>query len=76
LERVLQGKPAVLDLLAENPFPEQPPRYLRTPFASYTFAARGAPVWWRVQPRGAFCPVVELREGRLVGARPSLAGPE
>ncbi len=76
MERVLQGKPAVLDLLAENPFPDQPPRYLRTPFASYTFAAPGAPVWWRVQPRGAFCPVVELREGRLVAARPSLAGPE
>jgi hypothetical protein len=75
LERVLQGQPAVIDLLAENPFPERPPRYLRTPLSSYTFTALGARSWWRIQPGGAFCPVVELREGSLVAARPGFTAP-
>jgi len=68
LLRVLEGSPPVLDLLAHDPFPEAPPRFLRTPFARYTFAEPGADAWWRAVPLGEFCPVVTLEGGRLVTA--------
>jgi hypothetical protein len=68
LLRVLEGSEPVLDLLAENPFPEAPPRYLRTPFARYTFAPPGGVDWWVAQDRGHFCPAVTLDGGRLVQA--------
>lgn len=69
LRQVLLGEPAVLGLLADNPFPDSPPRYLRTPLASYRFAPPGGPDWWTAESRGLFCPTVTLRDGRLVAVR-------
>jgi len=63
--RILQGQPAVLGLLGKNPFPEGPPRFMRTPLYEYRFttpaerAATGA--WWARELRGAYCPNVALR---------------
>ncbi|HET6267734.1 MAG TPA: lipase maturation factor family protein [Acidobacteriota bacterium] len=37
LERLLQGAPAVLDLLSWNPFPKHPPRYIRARMFDYHF---------------------------------------
>ncbi len=48
--RLLQGSPEVLDLLESNPFPDQPPRYIRAQLYDYRFttyaekAQTGA--WW------------------------------
>ncbi len=48
--RLLQGSPEVVSLLAENPFPEGPPRYVRLAYYRYRFstpaerARTGA--WW------------------------------
>jgi predicted DCC family thiol-disulfide oxidoreductase YuxK len=36
-QRLLQGSPDVLALLAKNPFPEHPPRYIRAEFYDYRF---------------------------------------
>ena len=64
LTRLLQGSPAVLGLLANNPFPEHPPRYVRALEYEYRFttpaerAARGA--WWRRRLLGAYSPVLSL----------------
>ncbi len=69
LRQVLRGEPAVLGLLAENPFPDGPPRFLRTPFASYRYAPPGGDAWWTAEPLGEFCPTVTLRDGRLVAVR-------
>ena len=69
LRQVLLGEPAVLDLLAENPFPDDPPRFLRTPFASYRFAPPGGDTWWTAEPLGEFCPTVTLSDGRLVSVQ-------
>ena len=75
LLRVLQGEPAVLGLLEANPFPDAPPRYLRTAFVRYEFAAPGGEAWWVTEPRGEFCPVVELRGERIAPLRdPDRAG--
>ena len=64
--RLLEGAPPVLDLLAENPFPDAPPRYLRATTWDYRFstqaerAATGA--WWvREHPR-PYTPVLARRE--------------
>jgi hypothetical protein len=36
-ERLLRGSPEVLGLLARNPFPDHPPRYIRARFYDYHF---------------------------------------
>jgi hypothetical protein len=65
LYRVLTGEPSVLALLAENPFPDHPPRYLRTRLERYTFAPPGDAAWWRSRPVGPFCPTVMVEDGEL-----------
>jgi hypothetical protein len=60
LLRVLEGEPSVLGLLEQNPFPDAPPRYLRTPFIRYEFAPPGGEAWWTTQDRGEFCPAVAV----------------
>jgi lipase maturation factor 1 len=67
LARVLEGSPPVLELLAENPFPDKPPRHLRARLFRYRFAApeerRADGVWWRREEKGVYCPPVSLRSG-------------
>jgi predicted DCC family thiol-disulfide oxidoreductase YuxK len=62
LGRLLQGEPAVLRLLAANPFPKGPPRYVRTLVYSYRFTdwktRRSTGAWWTRQLQGGYCPVV------------------
>jgi hypothetical protein len=63
LLRLLEGSRPVADLLAANPFPGEPPRYLRTTLWRYRFG--GPDSWWaRSDPR-SYCPTVTLRAGRL-----------
>ncbi len=62
--RLLEGSPPVLGLLAADPFPEGPPRYVRALVHDYRFtdAAERATSgrWWkRGEPR-LFCPAVSL----------------
>jgi hypothetical protein len=65
LFRVLSGEPDVLALLAENPFPDRPPRYLRTRLERYAFAPPGSDAWWQSQPLGPYCPTVTIEDGEL-----------
>ena len=68
LIRLLQGSPAVLGLLADNPFPDAPPRYVRAQFYDYHFTdpaeRRRSGAWWRRQARGGYYPAVSLRDVR------------
>ena len=55
MRRLLEGSPAVLDLLAANPFPGAPPRFVRLAYYSYEFAPperRREGLWWRRTLRG------------------------
>jgi hypothetical protein len=70
-QRLLEGSPEVVALLDSDPFPEGPPRYLRSRLTRYRFAARHDRLrfgrWWeRVGPETAFCPMLALDEGQLV----------
>jgi hypothetical protein len=64
--RLLQGSPDVLALLAKNPFPYQPPRFIRAQFYDYRFTGpadrRATGAWWRREYIGEYMPAVSLRE--------------
>jgi Lipase maturation factor len=58
LERLQEGSPAVLGLLATNPFPEGPTR-LRSVVYDYRFTdretRRRTGAWWRREAKGLYC---------------------
>lgn len=62
--RLLEGSPPVLALLADNPFPDRPPRFVRARLEDYRFttpaerAATGA--WWVRKPLGTYLPALSL----------------
>ena len=64
--RLLDGSPEVLALLARNPFPHQPPRYLRATVYDYEFTScaeqRQTGNWWRRENPREYLPVVSLRD--------------
>jgi hypothetical protein len=64
LRRLLKNAPAVTALLAKNPFPDHPPRFVRAQFYDYTFAtpaehAKG--IWWDRQYLKVWFPIAQLR---------------
>jgi hypothetical protein len=71
--RLLEAEPAVLALLARDPFDGAPPRALRTTLWRYRFAdaetRRATGAWWVREPLGAFCPTLELVDGALRAVR-------
>ena len=62
---LLRGNPVVLKLLAENPFPDTPPRYVRATLYNYTFSDRATKrsegVWWEREWQRIYCPSISLR---------------
>jgi hypothetical protein len=73
LLRLLEGSKPVTRLLANDPFPDVPPRYLRTTRWHYRFAVgeeRRSGGWWTRSDAGPYCPVVILRAGHLALAEP------
>jgi hypothetical protein len=64
--RLLQGSPEVLALLEKNPFPDQPPRYLRATIYHYQFTSseerRKTGNWWRRENPREYLPVVSLQQ--------------
>jgi hypothetical protein len=62
LARLAEGSPPVVGLLARNPFPDGPPRYIRTTLYDYHFTdvktLRAEGTWWRRTPIGPFCPTL------------------
>ena len=64
MERLLQGEPSVERLLAVNPFPHHPPRYIQATLWKYHFTdlkTKGAKgPWWRREILGLYCPTVSL----------------
>ena len=64
--RLLQGSPNVLALISKNPFPKQPPRFLRAQLYDYLFTSpadrQATGVWWRREYIGEYMPTISLRE--------------
>jgi hypothetical protein len=64
LGRLLEGDPAILRLLRENPFPDRPPRYVRAQLYRYRFSTwrelRDTRAWWVRTPAGEFVRPIRL----------------
>lgn len=62
LQRLLEGSAPVLRLLADNPFADRPPRYVRATLADYRFTdwatRRREGRWWQADERGLYHPAV------------------
>jgi predicted DCC family thiol-disulfide oxidoreductase YuxK len=78
-ERLLEGSPRVLSLLATDPFDGKPPRYLRALVYDYRFTdaatRRATGAWWSRDLRGLYCPVLMLEDGQLRAAPPGAVQP-
>lgn len=65
---LLQDNPDVIRLLAHNPFPENPPRYLRATLYDYHFTSwdehRATGAWWKREEKAEYFPTVSLRSFR------------
>jgi hypothetical protein len=74
VRRLLEAEPAVLDLLAHDPFEGERPRAVRATLWRYRFAdaatRRATGAWWTREELGPYCPPLELRGDGL-----GLAGP-
>ncbi len=64
--RLLENDPAVTRLLARNPFPDQPPRYVRAILFKYEFTSaaehRSSGAWWKRREIGEYFPEVSLKD--------------
>ena len=62
--RLLQGSQPVINLLASNPFPEKPPKYIQAVVYDYWFtnveAKEKTGNWWYREYRGPYTPVLQL----------------
>jgi hypothetical protein len=69
-ERLLSGSPDVVGLFASNPFPQQPPRFVRAIIWQYWFSTREEKrtqgIWWTRQLLGLYAPTLQrLPNGKL-----------
>jgi lipase maturation factor 1 len=64
--RLREGEPAVTRLLAYNPFPDKPPRYIRALVYDYRFTnfaeRRGTGHWWKRELKGLYCPILSAKD--------------
>ena len=66
--KLLHNDPGALSLLAGNPFPDQPPRYVRAVLYEYRFAAPGNPAgdWWTRTRLGLWLPPLSADDPELI----------
>ncbi|HZQ99853.1 MAG TPA: lipase maturation factor family protein [Chloroflexota bacterium] len=71
VERLLANDPAILRLLRRNPFPDEPPSYVRASLYRYRFTTprerRATGAWWHRERVGTVLPPMKLAPGELGG---------
>jgi hypothetical protein len=64
--KLLHNESAVTRLLAKNPFPDKPPRYIRAIVYDYKFTDPATRLatgqWWQRELKGAYCPTLSLKQ--------------
>ena len=56
--KLLHNDRGTLSLIANNPFPDAPPHYIRARLYRYQFAPIGDKAWWKREPVGEWLPVL------------------
>ena len=68
IHRLLKGSHEVNDLLENNPFPHEPPRYIRAMFYRYRFTTqdelRQTGAWWKREELREYLPTLSLEQFR------------
>jgi hypothetical protein len=66
--KLLHNDPGALSLLGPNPFPNQPPRYIRAELYQYQFAPAGNPAgdWWKREDKGPWLPPFSASDPRFL----------
>jgi Lipase maturation factor len=68
--KLLHNDPPTLSLIANNPFPNGPPHYIRARLYRYQFTPPGEKDWWKREPVGEWLPALSVdneRFRRLLG---------
>ncbi|HSU20054.1 MAG TPA: lipase maturation factor family protein, partial [Acidobacteriaceae bacterium] len=64
IQRLLTAEPAILRLMGHNPFPEQPPTYIRALFYRYRYTGpatkRQTGAWWTRELLGEYLRPISL----------------
>ena len=63
--KLLHNDRGTLSLLANNPFPDTPPHYIRARLYRYQFAPVGEKVWWKRDPIGEWLPAFSTDDPRF-----------
>jgi hypothetical protein len=63
--KLLDNDSATLGLLAGNPFPDAPPRFVRAELYRYEFAKPGSGAWWTRKRVGEWLPPLSKDDPRL-----------
>jgi hypothetical protein len=66
--KLLHNDPLAVGLFASNPFPKQPPRYIRAVLYRYRFAQPGNPqhLWWTRERIGGWLPPLSANSAQLL----------
>jgi len=56
--KLLHNDPGTLSLLANNPFPNAPPHYIRARLYRYRFTPIGQKAWWNSEPISEWLPAL------------------
>jgi hypothetical protein len=67
-QTLLRDNSTVTRLLGHNPFPNEPPRYIRATLYEYQFTSRderrATGAWWKREERGEYLPALSLKDFR------------
>ena len=63
--KLLHNDPGTLSLLANHPFPNAPPRYIRARLYRYRFAPLGDRAWWKREPIGEWLPALSTEDAEF-----------
>jgi hypothetical protein len=64
VEKLLEGEKRILRLLARNPFPNAPPKFILADWYRYQFTKSGEPGWWTRTFVAEYLPPIALRRER------------
>lgn len=70
IAKLLRNSPPVLDLIAHNPFPDTPPRYVRAMWYRYRFTEPHSPAaqrgdWWTRELIEEYLPPLDVQNRSL-----------